>query len=50
MIQTFDFVQFHCNLLTFAFALDYFESLLQNFSLIWTGSKLGNFGLGNGKS
>ncbi len=32
------------------FAYDNFESLLQNFSLIWTGSKFGNFGLGDGKS
>jgi hypothetical protein len=33
--------------LTFAF--DDFKSLLQNFSLLWTGSKLGNFRLGNGE-
>jgi hypothetical protein len=32
-------------MITFAF-----ESLLQNFGLIWTGSKFGNFGLGDGES
>jgi hypothetical protein len=45
-IYYFDFVQFHCILLT----EDGFESLLQNFSLIQVGSKLGNLGLGNGES
>jgi hypothetical protein len=31
------------------FALDYFESLLQNFGLSWANSKFGNFGLGDGE-
>ncbi len=33
----------------FAFALDDFESLMQNFSLAQTSSKVGNFVLGNVK-
>ncbi len=32
------------------FVYDNFESLMQNFSHIWTGSKFGNFWLGDGKS
>jgi hypothetical protein len=36
--------------LTFAFALDDFKSLLQNFSLVWTSSKCVHFRLGDGKS
>jgi hypothetical protein len=36
-------------LLTFAYASNNFDSLLQNFGLIQKGSKFGNFGLGNGK-
>jgi hypothetical protein len=36
----------HCISLTF----DDFKSLLQNFGLAQTGSKFGNFGLGNGKN
>jgi hypothetical protein len=48
--QYFDFVQFHCILITFAFAFDDFESLLPNFGLIWIGSKFGNFRIGDGKS
>jgi hypothetical protein len=37
-------------LLNFAFTFNDFESLLQNFGLISTGSKFGHFGLGDGKS
>jgi hypothetical protein len=43
-----DITQFCCISLTVAF--NYFKSLLQNFGLVWTGSKFGNLGLGNGKS
>ncbi len=31
-------------------AFDDFNSLPQNFSLIWTGSNFGNFRLGDGES
>ncbi len=48
MVYDFEFIKFHCIWLTFAFAFDDFDSLLQNFSLIWTGSKFWNFGLGDG--
>jgi hypothetical protein len=37
-------------LLTFAFAFDDFKSLAQNLGLIWTYSKLGNFGLSDDES
>ncbi len=37
-------------MLTFAFAFDDFESLLQNFGHIRTGSKFYIFGLGDGES
>ncbi len=47
-VQYFDFVHFHC--ISLFFALSDFKSLLQNFSLARTGSKLGNFGLGDGES
>jgi hypothetical protein len=40
----------HTHALTFAFAFDAFENSLQNFGLIWTGSKFQNFYLGDGKS
>jgi hypothetical protein len=46
----FDFIHFHCILFTLVFAFGDFESLLCNFGLIETASKLGNFGLGNGES
>jgi hypothetical protein len=36
--------------LNFAFDFDDFKSLPQNFGLFLTGSKIANFGLGNGKS
>jgi hypothetical protein len=48
MVKYFGFVQFRCILLTFTFGA--FESLPQNFGLIWTGSKFQNFGLGEGES
>jgi hypothetical protein len=32
------------------FAVDDFKSLLQNFGLVRTGLKFGNFGLANGES
>jgi hypothetical protein len=44
------FIYFHCILLTLVVAFGDFESLLCNFGLIETASKLGNFGLGDGKS
>jgi len=46
----FDFIQFRCILLAFAFAFGAFESWLQNFGLVWIHSKFDNFGLGNGDS
>jgi hypothetical protein len=49
-MKVFDFIQFYCVLLTFNFAFDDLESLLQNTGLVWTGSKLGNVRLGNGES
>ncbi len=47
-VQNFDFVRFHCILLTISFTFFNFESIVQQFGLIWTSSKFGNFGLGNG--
>jgi hypothetical protein len=44
-----DFIRFHRISLTFAFAFGDFKSLLQNLSFTWTGSKFGNFGLGDGE-
>jgi hypothetical protein len=43
-------MQFHCISLTYAFTFGNFKSLLQNFGLIWTGSKLANLALGNGET
>jgi hypothetical protein len=37
-------------MLNFTFDFDAFKSLPQNFSLIWTGSKFGNFVHGDGES
>jgi hypothetical protein len=34
----------------YSFGFDNFESLLENFGLVWTSSKLGNFGVGDGES
>jgi hypothetical protein len=39
MAYYFAFIQFQCILLNFAFVCGAFESRLQNFDLIWTGSK-----------
>jgi hypothetical protein len=49
-MQYFDFVQFHCILLTIVFAFDNFDGLPQNFSLAQTGLIFGNFRLVNGKN
>ncbi len=46
---SFDYIQSHCILWTFAFAFDDFKSLLQKFGLIQTGWKFVNFCLGNGE-
>jgi hypothetical protein len=50
LVKYFDFIQFHCILFSFTFTFNAFGSLPQNFGLIRTGSKLENFGLGNGES
>jgi hypothetical protein len=39
MVKYFDFAQFQCISLTFAFMFGAFESLLENFGLDWAGSK-----------
>jgi hypothetical protein len=44
------FIQLECISLTFGGTFGAFKSLPQNFSLIWTGSKFQNFGLGDGYS
>ncbi len=48
LVNYFDFIQFQCISLTFAFGA--FESCLQNFGLISTDSKFQNFGISNGES
>jgi hypothetical protein len=48
-LASYDSVQCCCISLTIAFALDDFESLLQNFGVAWTSSKFGDFRLGDGE-